>query len=55
MLVKNYLIPKYKNLFPEKHNKIINIIQTAKLKCIEIFKEELKNLDEVLKTTYKDV
>lgn len=54
-MVKNYLIPKNKNLFPEKNNRIININQTAKFNYIEIFEEELKNLDEVLKNTYKDV
>ena len=53
--IKKTLIPKTKDLFIQKQKKIINIIQLCKYKCMDIFENEIKNIDQRLEETEKDV
>jgi GTPase Era involved in 16S rRNA processing len=53
--IKNILIPKTNELFIDKEKKIRNIIDLGKYKCLDVFNDELKYIEDRLKATNNDV
>ena len=53
--IKNKIIPETEKLFIEKEKKINSIIIIGKDKCMDIFDDELKYLDERIKDSNNDI
>ena len=54
-LIKDTIIPQTAKLFIEKERKINSIINMGKYKCMDIFDDELKNLNSRIKDSNNDI